>query len=105
MNKTTARLLYYFVYIPVLTVWTIGIIIWAWAEDTATIIINTHRLMPRPVAIFSIVANLLLLFFTSWYPWLCLYWYGLSFVGYVLSSRYRHIYDITLTTQEELLDE
>ncbi len=75
-----------------------------WVISTLIILVGAHRIAPWPVAVFSVVVNVLLLSYTHWYPMLFLIWYTASLVIYVCSKTYRGIFDITIDIYDELLN-
>jgi hypothetical protein len=72
-----------------------------WLVSTCLVIYNTYAIMPRPAQILGVTITAALLLFTTWFPWLCAYWYSFSFVAYLCFPRYREAYRITLATFAE----
>jgi len=74
-----------------------------WFTATCVIIGNAYSVLPFLYRAISIVITGLLLAFTDWFPILCTYWYGLSYLLYLLSSRYRQLFTTTINMQEQYL--
>lgn len=72
-----------------------------WVVFTVTIIYRTIRLWPLWIKVLNVAVMAALLQFTM-FQYIVIYWYVGSYIAYLLSSRYRQVYRITLDQLEEL---